>query len=62
MGIAIRNGHLLDLDPLKISCSIDLPGQDITKHQIDLGADVQIDRLDLQAGTLICQGRIQVNP
>jgi LmeA-like phospholipid-binding len=62
MGIAICDGHLLDLDPLKISCSIDLPGRDITSHQIDLGADVQIDKLDLQTGELLCQGRIQVNP
>lgn len=62
MGIAIHDGHLLDLDPLKISCSLDLPGRDITSHQIDLGTDVHITRLDLQPGILHCQGRIQVNP
>jgi LmeA-like phospholipid-binding len=62
MGIAIDDGHLLDLDPLKISCDLDLPGRDITRHQIDLGTDVQITQLDLQSGELSCQGRIQVNP
>ncbi len=62
MGINIRDGHLLDLDPLKISCSIDLPGSNITSHSIDLGEDVNITQLNLLAGELCCQGRIQVNP
>jgi hypothetical protein len=62
MGIAIRDGHLLDINPLNITCALDLPGKDINSHQIDLGTDVDITQLTLQAGTLHCQGRIQVNP
>jgi LmeA-like phospholipid-binding len=62
MGINIRDGHVLDLDPLTITCSIDLPGSHITNHQIDLGEDVNITQLDLLAGELLCQGQIQVNP
>ena len=62
MGIAISNGQILDLDPLKISCSIDLPGSNITSHQIDLGDDVNITQLQLSTGELICRGGILVNP
>jgi LmeA-like phospholipid-binding len=62
MGIAIHDGHLLDINPLNITCALDLPGKDITSHQIDLGTEVDITQLTLQAGTLHCQGRIQVNP
>ena len=62
MGIDICDGHILDLDPLVISCPLDLPGSNITSHRIDLGADVQITQLHLTTGELICQGQIQVNP
>ena len=62
MGLAVRDGHLLDLDPLTITCSIDLPGSKINSYQIDLGNDVNITQLQLAAGELLCQGRIQVNP
>ena len=62
MGIDIQDGHLLLLDPLQISCSIDLPGSNIHNHQIDLGSDVNITKLQLLAGELLCQGHIQVNP
>jgi LmeA-like phospholipid-binding len=62
MGIDIRAGRILDLDPLQIICEIDLPGSQISSHQIDLGADVNITLLQLLAGELRCQGRIQVNP
>jgi LmeA-like phospholipid-binding len=62
MGIAIQDGQLLQLDPLKITCSLDLPGRNITSHQIDLGDDVNITQLQLLAGELFCQGEIQVNP
>lgn len=62
MGIAVRDGHLLDLDPLTITCSIDLPGSKINSYQIDLGNDLNITQLQLAAGELRCQGRIQVNP
>ena len=62
MGIAISNGQILHLDPLKISCSIDLPGSNITSHQIDLGDDVNITQLQLSTGELICRGGILVNP
>jgi hypothetical protein len=62
MGIAIVDGQILHLDPLKVSCSIDLPGHNITSHSIDLGDDVNITQLQLLAGELICQGCIQVNP
>jgi hypothetical protein len=62
MGIEIRDGHLLDIDPLQINCAIDLPGSHISSYQIDLGADVNITQLELLAGELHCQGQIQVNP
>lgn len=62
MGIEIGDGHILHLDPLKITCAIDLPGNKIDRHQIDLGDDVNITQLSLGAGELICQGQIQVNP
>ncbi len=62
MGIAISDGQILHLDPLKISCSIDLPGSNITSHQIDLGNDVNITQLHLSTGELICRGGILVNP
>ena len=62
MGIEIRDGQILHLDPLTIACSIDLPGSNITSHSIDLGDDVNITQLELLTGELLCQGRIQVNP
>jgi LmeA-like phospholipid-binding len=62
MGIDISDGHILHLDPISITCPIELPGSDITKHQIDLGTEVNITQLLVTAGTLICQGQIQVNP
>jgi hypothetical protein len=62
MGIDIVDGHILDLDPLTITCSLDLPGSNITSHRIDLGEDVNITKLQLLSGELLCQGRIQVNP
>lgn len=61
-GVAIFDGHILHLDPLQITCAIDLPGSNITSHFIDLGSDVNITQLDLLTGELLCQGRIQVNP
>ncbi len=62
MGIAIFEGHILHLDPLNITCSLDLTGSNITSHAIDLGNDVNITQLQLLTGELLCQGRIQVNP
>jgi hypothetical protein len=62
MGIEMIDGHILLLDPLKITCSLDLPGSNITSHRIDLGEDVNITQLQLLSGELLCQGRIQVNP
>jgi LmeA-like phospholipid-binding len=62
MGIAIEQGHILNLDPLTIDCAIDLAGSDLDSYQIDLGDDVNITQLDLLTGSLLCQGRIQVNP
>ena len=62
MGIAITDGHILQLDPLKINCAIDLPGINITSHSIDLGEDVNITKLQLVAGEILCQGLIKVNP
>ena len=62
MGINIVVGQLLHLDPLQITCALDLPGRDLTRHQIDLGDDVDITQLQLLNGELLCQGRILVNP
>ena len=70
MGLAVRDGHLLILDPLKITCEVvgtdghlcPLPSSNLTYHQIDLGDDVNITQLQLLAGESICHGQIQVNP
>ena len=62
MGIDIHAGQILLLDPIAITCAIDLPGSDIKSHQIDLGDDVNITKLQLLTGELLCQGNIQVNP
>jgi hypothetical protein len=62
MGLEILDGHILHLDPLSISCPIDLPGSDITSYKIDLGSDVNITALQLSEGVLLCRGQIQVNP
>jgi LmeA-like phospholipid-binding len=62
MGIDICDGHMLVLDPLKITCTLDLPGSNINSHRIDLGNEVDITQLELISGQLLCQGRIQVNP
>jgi LmeA-like phospholipid-binding len=62
MGIAIFDGQILHLAPLNITCSLDLPGSNITSHSIDLGDDVNITQLQLSAGELLCRGGILVNP
>ncbi len=62
MGLEIADGHILHLDPLAISCPVDLPGSDITSYKMDLGSDVNITELHLSEGLLICRGQIQVNP
>jgi LmeA-like phospholipid-binding len=62
MGIDIADGHILALDPIAITCPLDLPGSNITSHRIDLGGDVQITQLSLADGELCCQGQICVNP
>lgn len=62
MGLAIADGHILHLDPLIISCDIDLPSSDIDSYKIDLGSDVNITELQLTPGLLTCRGQIQVNP
>ena len=62
MGINIVDGQILHLDPLQITCDLNLPGRDLTRHQIDLGDDVDITQLQLLNGELLCQGRILVNP
>jgi hypothetical protein len=62
MSLEIVDGHILHLDPLAISCPIDLPGSNITSFKIDLGSDVNITELHLNEGLLLCRGQIQVNP
>jgi hypothetical protein len=62
MGINIKDGNILHLDPLKITCASDLPGSNLDRFEIDLGDDVNITQLTLGSGELICQGQIQVNP
>ena len=62
MGLEIVDGHILHLDPLAISCPIDLPGSDLTQYKVDLGSDVNITELNLSEGLLTCRGQIQVNP
>jgi hypothetical protein len=62
MGLDVRDGHILSIDPLKIACEIELPGADIDRFEIDLGSDTDITELQLHAGTLCCHGRLRVNP
>jgi hypothetical protein len=61
-GINIRDGHILDLQPLKITSAIDLPNLELNSHTIDLGDGVNITNLTLETGGLICEGQIQVRP
>jgi hypothetical protein len=61
-GISTIDGHQLHLDPLEITCPIDLPGSDLTSYLLDLGPDVNITNLTLDRGQLVCQGLIQVQP
>jgi hypothetical protein len=61
-GISIDRGRILHLAPLKISCDLELPGQNLRSHAIDLGDGVNIVSLILSEGELICEGRIEVKP
>jgi hypothetical protein len=61
-GISVIDGCQLHLDPLKITCPIDLPGSNLTSYLLDLGRDVNITELTLDRGQLLCQGTIQVQP
>jgi LmeA-like phospholipid-binding len=60
-GIQVIDGHILDLQPLKIDCTA-LGNQLPEYYQIDLGPEVDLTELTIQAGSLTCQGQIQVRP
>lgn len=60
-GIQVLEGHILHLQPLQIHCAaLGDPLPDA--YQIDLGPEVNLTELTLQAGRLVCAGRIQVRP
>jgi hypothetical protein len=60
-GIQLIEGHILNLQPLQIDC-VALGEQLPQAYQIDLGPEVDLTELTLQAGNLICQGQIRVRP
>jgi LmeA-like phospholipid-binding len=61
-GIELLTGRVLRLTPLLVTCDLDLPGSDLHSYEIDLGDQVNLQELTLQAGELLCNGEIQVNP
>lgn len=61
-GIELVTGRALRLTPLLINCELDLPGSDLRSYEIDLGDQVNLQELTLQADELLCNGEIQVNP
>jgi hypothetical protein len=60
-GIQLIAGHILDLRPLKIDCAT-LGARLPESYQIDLGPEVDLAELTIQAGNLTCQGQIRVRP
>lgn len=62
-GLAVKNGNLLKLEGFQQRNSIDelVPLDECqTKLTIPLGSDVYLEKLEIQADVLICQGRILV--
>jgi hypothetical protein len=61
-GIELVTGRVLRLTPLVVNCDLDLPGSELHSYEIDLGDQVNLQTLTLQAGELLFKGEIQVNP
>lgn len=64
-GLSVKNGNLLKLEGFQYRGSVDelLPKHECTtKLTIPLGPDVYLEKLTIQADSLICQGRITVRP
>jgi LmeA-like phospholipid-binding len=61
-GIELVTGQVLRLAPLTVTCTLELPGSDLDSYEIDLGDQVNLKKLTLQEGELLCNGEIQVNP
>ncbi|MDX2239416.1 MAG: DUF2993 domain-containing protein [Leptolyngbyaceae cyanobacterium bins.302] len=64
-GLAVKNGNLLKLEGFQSCNSADelLPKHECTtKLTIPLGTDVYLEKLAIQANSLICQGQITVRP
>ena len=61
-GLTLANSHTLALFPLEIKTTPELLFEGHHQLEIDLGREVAIAELALEAGKLLCSGRITVLP
>jgi len=59
--INLRDEHILCLAPLNIASDSLLDGELDRQLEIDLGTDVAIANLNIEAGQILCSGKIRVN-
>ena len=59
-GIDLANGHTLRLSPLNIASESLLNIQD-SQLEIDLGTDIEIEKLTIESEQIVCTGNIKVN-
>ena len=62
-GVSLSNSHTLCFSPLKINSDLDLAKdsrQKRKKIEIDLGRDVEIEKLIIESERLLCWGKITV--
>ena len=61
-GLTLANSHTLALCPLVIKTTPELLFKQLHRLEIDLGQSVAIAELALEAGKLLCSGKITVLP
>ena len=61
-GLGLVNSQTLHLHPLHIEALPELLNISLQELTVDLGSDVEIEKLSLEAGKLSCQGRLRVLP
>jgi len=59
--INLSNSHTLSLFPLKISNNINCIDQLTEKLEIDLGQDINIEKLIVESEQILCLGKITIN-
>ena len=59
-GVSLSNSHTLCLSPIGINRDFDL-AESIGQIEIDLGKDVNIEKLVIESEQLLCLGKITVN-